>query len=175
MDGLIVLLIVIGVIANISKSSKKKKQAERKSAQPEPVAPSAARVSSSRRELQQRLTKDISQIYEERAQQPLKAAPRPKPTARKTAAPVSQPAPQIVPAPVYSGSLHLSPDQGIEGETEAEHAAHLIKVEAEQALRDSAQDAREALAAMNLQALRNAVVMKEILDKPVSLRPRGRR
>ena len=169
MDGLIVLLIVIGVIANISKSSKKKKQAERKSAQPEPVAPSAARVSSSRRELQQRLTKNIAQIYEERAKQPLKAAPRPKPTARKTAAPVSQP------APAYSGSLHLSPDQGIEGETEAEHAAHLIKVEAEQALRDSAQDAREALAAMNLQALRNAVVMKEILDKPVSLRPRGRR
>ena len=74
-----------------------------------------------------------------------------------------------------TGSIAPDPRQGVEGETEAEHAAHRLRAEAAEALRDRAEENRQALAAMNLQALRSAVVMKEILDKPVSLRPRGRR
>lgn len=63
----------------------------------------------------------------------------------------------------------------MEGESPLEHAAHRQRViaEEERVRREHAQ-LRE-LRSANLQKLRSAVVMREILDKPVSLRPRARR
>lgn len=182
MDGLIVLLIIFGVISRISKSNKNKKkatEAQRKAEKPSSAQPKpdAAKIPYAREEWAQFLKEDGTP----------KAKAQPKPAAKpedmvKVVAAVlqkrkAQVAQQRAAAPLReaTGSIVLDPRQGVEGETEAEHAAHRRRAEAEEALRDSAQEARSAVAAMNLQALRSAVVMKEILDKPVSLRPRCRR
>ena len=194
LDGLIVLLIIIGVVSSISKSGKKKKKAAEaqkkaeKSASAQPKA-GATKIPYTREEWAQFLKEEG--VPETRAQinsAAAKTQEAAKPTAakpedvarvatailQKRKAQAAQPS---VAAPVReaAGSIALDPTQGIEGETEAEHAAHRLRAEAAQALRDSAEETRQALAAMNLQTLRSAVVMKEILDKPVSLRPRGRR
>ena len=181
MDGLIVLLIIFGVISRISKSNKKKKatEAQRKaeklsSAQPKP---DAAKIPYTREEWAQFLKEDGTP----------KAKAQPKPAVKQedvvkvVAAALQKQKAQAIqqraaaPSREATGSIALDPRQSVEGETEAEHAEHRRRAEAEEALRDSAQEARSAVAAMNLQALRSAIVMKEILDKPVSLRPRGRR
>ena len=182
MDGLIVLLIIISVISSIGKSNKKKKkatEAQRKAEKPSSAQskPDAAKIPYTREEWSQFLKEEGTP----------KAKAQPKPAAKpedmvKVVAAVlqkrkAQAAQQRAAAPLReaTGSIVLDPRQGVEGETEAEHAVHRRRAEAEEALRDSAQEARSAVAAMNLQALRSAVVMKEILDKPVSLRPRCRR
>ena len=68
---------------------------------------------------------------------------------------------------VHAQSLPVSAP---EGETRAEHAAHNERVHArEQAERQYAEDARARRYA-NRQRLREAVIMREILDKPVSMR-----
>ena len=72
------------------------------------------------------------------------------------------------------GSIAMDPMQGLEGETEAEHAAHRLRAEREEARIQIERVAEQVQTQVNLQTLRSAVVMKEILDKPVSLRPRRR-
>ena len=78
------------------------------------------------------------------------------------------------PAAMSTGSIALDPRQSVEGETEAEHAAHRLRAAQEDMRIGVERAAEQALAEVNLQTLRSAVVMKEILDKPVSLRPRRR-
>ena len=183
LDGLIVLLIIIGVVSSISKSGKKKKkaaEAQRKAERPASAQPKAGatKIPYTREEWAQFLKEEG--VPEPKAQ-PKPAAAKLEDVAKATAAILqkrrAQSAQQGVAAPAReaAGSIAPDPRQGVEGETEAEHAAHRLRAEAAEALRDRAEETRQALAAMNLQALRSAVVMKEILDKPVSLRPRGRR
>ena len=182
LDGLIALLIIIGVVTSISKSSKKKKatEAQKRAEKPSPAQPKAGatKIPYTREEWAQFLKEEG--VPEPKAQ-PKPAAAKLEDVAKVSAAILqkrrAQAAQQGVAAPACeaAGSIAPDPRQGVEGETEAEHAAHRLRAEAAEALRDRAEETRQALAAMNLQALRSAVVMKEILDKPVSLRPRGRR
>ena len=60
-----------------------------------------------------------------------------------------------------------------EGETREEHRRHVEALHQREREETLAAEAATELAEMNLQKLRRAVVMAEILDKPVSLR-RGR-
>ena len=181
MDGLIVLLIIIGVVTSISKSNKKKKAAgaQRKVEQPSPAQPKAGttKIPYTREEWEQFLKEE--DIPRPKAQ-PKPAAAKPEDGAKAAAAVLqkrrAQAAQQNVAAPVceVSGSIALDPKQSVEGETEAEHAAHRLRAKQEEQRIHVERAAEQALAEVNLQTLRSAVVMKEILDKPVSLRPRRR-
>ena len=181
LDGLIALLIIIGIVTSISKSSKKKKaaQAQRKAERPSPAQPKASttKIPYTREEWEQFLADAEGEAAAKPA--PAKkaaakpAAPTPAPQKRKASAPqmnVAAPAP----AAMSTGSIALDPRQSVEGETEAEHAAHRLRAAQEDMRIGVERAAEQALAEVNLQTLRSAVVMKEILDKPVSLRPRRR-
>ncbi|MGN0184463.1 MAG: hypothetical protein ACI4AL_05035 [Aristaeellaceae bacterium] len=181
MDGLIVLLIIIGVVTSISKSSKKKKAAaaQKRAEEPSPAQPKAGatKIPYTREEWEQFLADAEGEAAAKPA--PAKkaaakpAAPKPAPQKRKASAPqmnVAAPAP----AAMSTGSIALDPRQSVEGETEAEHAAHRLRAAQEDMRIGAERAAEQALAEVNLQTLRSAVVMKEILDKPVSLRPRRR-
>lgn len=196
MDGLIVLLIIIGVISSISKSNKKKKKkTAAKPAPPRADAPAAAKVPFSREEWNQYLKengipvakekvaasiKEVARAAEELpradADSAAKAAAKKiakarRKAAQETAAPTPKPARTAMHA---AGSIALDPSRDIEGETEAEHTEHQRKAVEAEAHHRSSVEAQEVLRDMNLRTLRAAVVMKEVLDKPVALRPRRR-
>ena len=181
LDGLIALLIIIGVVTSISKSNKKKKAAaaQKRAEVPSPAQQKAGptKIPYTREEWEQFLADAEGEAAAKPA--PAKkaaakpAAPKPAPQKRKANAPqmnVAAPAP----AAMSTGSIALDPRQSVEGETEAEHAAHRLRAAQEDMRIGVERAAEQALAEVNLQTLRSAVVMKEILDKPVSLRPRRR-
>lgn len=181
LDGLIALLIIIGVVTSISKSNKKKKAAaaQKRAEVPSPAQQKAGptKIPYTREEWEQFLADAEGEAAAKPA--PAKkaaakpAAPKPAPQKRKASAPqmnVAAPAP----AAMSTGSIALDPRQSVEGETEAEHAAHRLRAAQEDMRIGVERAAEQALAEVNLQTLRSAVVMKEILDKPVSLRPRRR-
>ncbi len=180
MDGLIVLLIIIGVVTSISKSNKKKKAAaaQKRVESPSPAQPKAGttKIPYTREEWEAFLADAEGEAAAKptpakKAVKP--ASPKPAPQKRKANTPqmnVAAPAP----AAMSTGSIALDPKQSVEGETETEHAAHRLRAEREEQRIHVERAAEQALAEVNLQALRSAVVMKEILDKPVSLRPRRR-
>ena len=62
-----------------------------------------------------------------------------------------------------------------EGETHAEHRRHVEALHRREAEETRAAQAAVDLAAMNVQRMRQAVIMAEILDKPVALRTRRSR
>ena len=179
MDGLIVLLIIIGVVTSISKSNKKKKAAaaQKRAEEPSSAQPKAGttKIPYTREEWEAFLADAEGEAAAKPA--PAKkaaakpAAPKPAPQKRR-----AQAVQQSVAAPVHkaSGSIALDPKQSVEGETETEHAAHRLRAKREDMRIGVERAAEQALAEVNLQTLRSAVVMKEILDKPVSLRPRRR-
>lgn len=105
-----------------------------------------------------------------------KAAPAATPTeasATPTAAPIKALESKALERGV-TGSIQL-PLEAMEGEAPLEHAAHRQRVIAdEERLHQEHAQLRE-LRSANLQKLRSAVVMSEVLGKPVSLRARGRR
>ena len=98
------------------------------------------------------------------------------PPAKPAAAPAAQ--------PVFAQGGSLSDDEGCvggsmahehtEGETRAEHRRHVEELHRREAEETRATLAAQELAELNVQRMRRAVVMAEILDKPVALR-RGRR
>ena len=173
MDGLIVLLIVIGVIARISKSNKKKAaEAARRQEQDE-------KIPYSREEWDAYLKAEGIPARPKAKAKPVAAVPtapaKPvKAQAKPAAQPVKAAAAPIpaTPSAPGTGSIRMDPSQGVEGETVAEHSMHRQRAAQAEAQAQIEQEALQALRAANLQALRNAVVMKEILDKPVALRPR---
>lgn len=61
-----------------------------------------------------------------------------------------------------------------EGESDAEHSAHLKKIAQAEARCRAGREAEAARIERNRQRLRDAVIMREVLDKPVSLRARRR-
>ena len=175
MDGLIALLIIIGVVTSISKSSKKKKatEAQKRAEKPSPAQPKAGatKIPYTREEW-------AAFLKEEGVPE---AVVQPKPAAAKAAAPApkkrrAKAVQSVADAPNAASTGPIAPDprQGVEGETEAEHAAHRLRAEREEARIQVEHAAEQVQTEINLQTLRSAVVMKEILDKPVSLRPRRR-
>ena len=182
LDGLIALLIIIGIVTSISKSSKKKKAAEaqRKAERPAPAQPKAGavKIPYTREEWAEFLKEEgvpEAVVQPKPTAQPEKAVKAAAPATQKRRAKVVQAvAAAPKPAPATTGSIALDPRQGVEGETEAEHAAHRLRAEREEARIQIERAAEQVQTEVNLQTLRRAVVMKEILDKPVSLRPRRR-
>lgn len=182
LDGLIALLIIIGIVTSISKSSKKKKAAEaqRKAEKPAPAQPKAGavKIPYTREEWAEFLKEEgvpEAVVQPKPAAQPEKAVEAASPAPQKRRAKVVQAvAAAPKPVPATTGSIALDPRQGVEGETEAEHAAHRLRAEREEARIQIERAAEQVQTEVNLQTLRSAVVMKEILDKPVSLRPRRR-
>ena len=61
-----------------------------------------------------------------------------------------------------------------EGESDAEHSAHLEKIAQAEARCRAGREAEAARIERDRQRLRDAVIMREVLDKPVSLRARRR-
>ena len=69
----------------------------------------------------------------------------------------------------------LRPDaRHLEGESHKEHAAHKQRIADEEARLHREREELNELRNVNLKKLRSAVVMSEVLGKPVALRPRGR-
>lgn len=91
---------------------------------------------------------------------------------RAKRAPAEAPAPRPAPAQDMRGGEGTRSTQG---ERAAEHAAHQKRMREEEAeaLR-AAESVREARQ-LKLEELRGAVVMSEVLGKPVALRPRNPR
>ena len=177
LDGLIALLIIIGLVTSISKSNKKKKAAQAQKAAKPAAQAGEVRIPYTREEWAQFL----EQEHIPKPQGPPKpAAAKPEDAAKVAAAVLERRGAQAAqrsvptPAPAPSGSIAVDANQGVEGETEAEHAAHRMRAARAEACRRSECAEAQAVAQVNLQTLRSAVVMKEILDKPVSLRPRRR-
>lgn len=171
MDGLI-SIIVIGLISYaISSGKNKKKKAEKRqgaqapSVPPVPKMPKAETIPYTKAEWE-------AFLKETKAAKTNAEAPKKAPAAEK--ARPAKPAPQPKPAPVEAEPF----EQGVvstQGESEAEHERHRRRILEEEARQEKRLEEMRDLERLNLQKLRAAVVMREILDKPVSLRPRGRR
>ena len=96
--------------------------------------------------------------------------------AKKRPAPPVKPAPRRFPDPPEarpSAPAEVIPAQEVseEGESEAEHRAHMEKTRAEEQMAARAEQAQQK-PAVTREELRRAVVMSEVLGKPVSLRGR---
>lgn len=196
MDGLIVVLLLLGLVVRISKKNKKNKKNGRRDGAKPSVAERFADALESVAELQSEprpqphLTdaapksaneaageKDSVQLKIPYTQEEWssflkeKAAPR-KPTAPK-AKPVSKAALKPKPAPISAEPAPISAEgSSFEGEAPQEHAAHAERVVREEARIAQEQEEQLRLREMNLRKLRSAVVMSEVLGKPVALRGR---
>ena len=153
MDGLIGILILIGIFSSFSKSKKKKAQKQ--------AAKGQVSVMKSQKTVGQTkipFTKEEWNDYLADMKQPdrSKAAKAPEPMLL---------------------SDHDEPEGTVstQGESTEEHAGHHQKILAEEARMQEVQETLQELRHMNRQKLRQAVVMNEVLGKPVSLRPRGYR
>lgn len=193
MEDLFELLIVIaiGALGIISKSNKnKKKKAADKPAKavepiPEPTQPiTAARKDVNRRSIEAAVAA-FTDLLESEAELPNPDKPAPKtvrePTAIETelkqTAPLKakrkkkNPASGESPVDAHGCIGGSMPVHSAEGESLAEHAQH--ELERRQHLQQNAPViAVESLRRPSQQELRRAIVMSEVLDKPVSLKGR---
>lgn len=187
MDGLITILILFGLYA--MRSSSKKKKARQQAAQQRAFAEAGEAM------LKEKIpfSKDEWTAYlKEMDPGKKKSAPIARKVVearvkaivgddalqqiKKTVPVQAKVATDITPAPAFNNE-HDEPEGTVstQGESAAEHAEHRRKVLAEEARQLEEHEALKELREMNLKKLRTAVVMREILDKPVSLRPRGYR
>ena len=163
MGGLIPLLIIFSIIeAIVSKNKKKAEEAKRKAAIPQSAAqpkpkprpqpkPQQVRIPYTKEEWNEFLTELNGDIAPE------------KPKKQK-------PAPARRPLTELHSEFESAPSS--EGESHEEHAEHLRRIEEEEAQHRQEREALNDLREANLDRLRAAVVMSEVLGKPVSLRPR---
>ena len=157
MDGLIAIIVIIWIASAISGNKKKAKNAKKaggvqRAAQPKAKTQVPPQPKAPPKPKQARIpyTKEewadfLNDLNEEIA--PKKAAPR-----------------LVTEMEMESASM--------EGESHEEHAEHLRRIEAEEAQHRQEREAIEDLRAANREKLRAAVVMSEVLGKPVALRPR---
>jgi len=203
MDGLIVILLIIGLVSGIGRKKKKEEHRRRqagfneaagsqgKGASPSPaVAPKAG--SESPEQVRIPYTREEwSKFLKENALSGPKEAAR-KDSARTVlrsgdAAPISGPEAGQPKRESGEGQefqkLHaqrldaekLRPDaKHREGESYAEHAGHKLRIAAEEEKLRREREELQELRNVNLKKLRAAVVMSEVLGKPLALRG-GRR
>lgn len=179
MDGLISMLIIFGIFSLFS--SNKKKKAQKKHMEKARGFMEAAETA-----LEEKAPFSMDEWKDYLKQQPASghAAPAVRKMAEEKVKTAVQNA-EIKPAkvrPVKAAKpqpalQHDDPEGSIstQGETPEEHAEHRRKILAEEEKRHQEHAARQELRDMNLKKLRSAVVMSEVLGKPVSLRPRGYR
>jgi len=164
MDGLIVILILIGIIS--ASSNKKKQKAQKRAAQQQ--AP-LSQVEKPSGQTKVPFTRDEWNAFLSDMEKQEKPKARPAKAVRAAK-------PLKTPAPV----LHLDHDEpegtvSTQGESAAEHAEHRKKLLEEEAHLREQHETLQELRHLNRQKLRRAVVMSEVLGRPVSLRPRGYR
>lgn len=177
MDGLITILILFGLYA--MRSSSKKKKARQQAAQQRAFAEAGeamqqGKMPFSKDEWKTYLKEQAKNVIAESASENLQGiVEKPKAKAENPLpAAIKAEPPKLLPI-----LEHDEPEGTVstQGESAAEHAEHRRKVLAEEARQLEEHEALKELREMNLKKLRTAVVMREILDKPVSLRPRGYR
>ena len=154
MDALIVLLVIGGLIVSLVKKAGAKRKKSDSAQTPEPKAESGERIPYTKEEWAKYLaSQGIARG---------KANP-----AAQTAKPAAQTAPRVPKAPVAAAS---AVGVQIEGESEAEHGEHIRRILAGEAeARQRCETARE-LRRVNRERLRSAIVLREILDPPISMR-----
>lgn len=170
MDGLIAILIMIGAI--VLKSSKMKKKANQQASRNQGFREADEALHS--KPNQPTISKEKWVEYLMQSDQPKAEALKPKPAKPK----VKAPKPAAAPRAAEASATGKDPHEGTvstQGESEAEHAEHRRRILAEEAQRREAYEAHRELQNLNLKRLRSAIVTREILDKPVSLRAKFRR
>lgn len=186
MDGLISILIIIGLAAFSSSRKKKKKTQEKATARDRAFKEASQAIEQAKipfsKEEWEALLKAQKPLEDTAKPKAAPAKPKAKPArAAKPANAVKPAKPQPAPAvPAAVPVLHIEDDApegtvSTQGESIAEHAAHVARIHAEENRLLQTQQTLQALRGLNRQKLRDAVVMSEILGKPVSLRPRGYR
>lgn len=189
MDGLIVLLIIIGIVSRVSKSNKKKQEAAKK-ARAKAFADAADAVRNAKKVIEPARREIIRAVEEEipftsadwdaflknavpekpaaaavvpaKAEKPAEGMamkPKPSPEGRKS---LKQPLPEG-----FSPAL-----KSTQGESHAEHSQHVEKILLEEKRLTQKQEELRNLRSVNRQKLREAVIMSEVLGKPVALRGR---
>lgn len=179
MDGLIVLLVIFGIINAITSKNKKEKQAKKSAAQAQAFESAIPKAQAKAKP---------------RPQPKAKPQPQPKPKAdeRQTRLPftreewkayLNELSEELVATKAASSSKPASAayDEGesfhegfisTQGESAEEHAEHRRRIAEEEAQRHQELEALNDLRHANREKLRAAVVMSEVLGKPVALRPR---
>lgn len=185
MDGLIVVLLILGLVARISKKKKKSGSARRSGAArgvAEKItdaletagkeAAKQAKIPYTKEEWSQYLRQSTAEEGERTPIAPVQAAePAAKiapPPPASGAKPVSKP---LKPKPAPARSETEAPH---EGESRREHAAHLARIAREEEKIARQQEEIKRLRDVNLEKLRSAVVMSEVLGKPLALRGNNR-
>ena len=153
MGELIAILVIIGIFNSLFSNKKKKQKAGQKRAataqpkqrpQPRPRQPAQQRIPFSKEEWKAYMHELSDELISEKA--------------------AMQPA-------------HAAHDEGEgfisnQGESIEEHAEHRRRIAEEEARHHQEREALSELRNANLEKLRTAVIMSEVLSKPVSLRPR---
>lgn len=185
MDGLIVVLLILGLVARISKKKKNSGNARRGGAArgvAEKItdaletagkkAAKQAKIPYMKEEWSQYLRQSAAEEDERAPIEPIQAAePAAKiapPPSAPGAKPVSRP---IRPKPAPARSETEAPH---EGESWREHAAHLARIAREEEKIARRLEEIKRLRDVNLEKLRSAVVMSEVLGKPMALRGNNR-
>ena len=205
MDGLVVLLLIIGLIARVSKSKKKTEQSRKRQAGFNDAAeltgdgakPSPAKKAAKVLEVMDEAAGQIKIPYtKEEWSKFLKESgasaekqPSRDPAAKRTAKALlrsgdpalisqmkaAQPKDSAAEGQVFEklAAQRLRPaQQHLEGESHKEHAAHRQRIADEETRLHREREELRELRNVNLKKLRSAVVMSEVLGKPVSLRGR---
>lgn len=173
MDSVIYLLIVIGLFA--LRSSKKKKQPPEKTVQRSLAEPENKQALFRASTKMPFLSMDWAELLDstpESEKKEITVKPQ-KPVRTKT----KQRAPKKA-AVAPAGQIEISPPENAihtEGESAEEHAAHIAKIRAEEEQLYKSRQELQELRHLNRQKLRSAVIMSEVLGKPVSLRSRADR
>lgn len=183
MDALIVLFVIGALILSLTKKANKpKKQNPDAEKTVPPQSAPAEKIPFTKEEWNEYLRAQGIARKQRTAAKPVPAAEDAAPaelTADKSA--VTRDA-RLRPSAPPAGSremvdrMHRAVERGMpgavsaQGESEAEHAEHLRKMhDADQENRAQSETLRE-LRSMNRARLRQAVIMREILDRPVSMR-----
>lgn len=172
MDSVIYLLIVIGLF--VLRSSKKKKQPPEKTVQRSLAEPENEQAFFRASTKMPFLSMDWAELLDS-TQEPEKKEIKVKPP-KSVRTKAKQRAPKKAAAP--AGQSEISPPENAihtEGENAEEHAAHIAKIRAEEEQLYKSRQELQELRHLNRQKLRSAVIMSEVLGKPVSLRSRADR
>ena len=182
MDGLIALLVIIGIANALTSKKKKEKQAQKRAAQAQafenaiPKAQSKAQSKPKPRTAPRATTK-VDPLWSRRdAQAQQQRIPF---TREEWKAYLSEMSEELVEKRAASApAIH---DEGesfhegfisTQGESAAEHDEHRRRIEEAEAQYRAEREALDDLRSANRQKLRAAVVMSEVLGKPVALRQR---
>lgn len=183
MESLLSILLIVALVA--LSSSNRKKKAQRKQAQQKRAFAEAAQMNG--QDKKSRAMEEWQNFLKETTggaavsttmqsvvrkptdtEQPVETIKAP---ARLPARVFHEARPKPAPAPEV-------PQEGMsstQGESAEEHAAHLAKIHTEEERLHQTQQTLQEIRNLNRKKLRSAVVMSEVLGKPVSLRSRNHR